>query len=94
MANRTSTHVTGRGKATVQKPSAMQSAQSTNRVVAKRGDMPRAKPAAIAPETRQQLIATLAYSIAERRGFVPGNELDDWLQAEAEVDARMIVPMQ
>lgn len=29
-------------------------------------------------------IAKLAYFKAERRGFVPGYELDDWLEAEQE----------
>lgn len=36
---------------------------------------------------RLQRIATIAYYKAEARGFVPGLEMDDWLQAEAEVDA-------
>jgi len=43
--------------------------------------------ARIAPETRRALIAEAAYLRAERRGFVPGQETDDWLAAEAEVDA-------
>jgi Protein of unknown function (DUF2934) len=30
-------------------------------------------------------IALAAYFIAEKRGFAPGRELDDWLAAEAEV---------
>jgi len=30
-------------------------------------------------------IAAAAYYKAERRGFVPGYELEDWLEAEAEV---------
>jgi hypothetical protein len=34
---------------------------------------------------RQDAIARDAYYRAERRGFVPGYELDDWLAAEAEV---------
>ncbi|OAI10105.1 hypothetical protein A1359_02110 [Methylomonas lenta] len=29
-------------------------------------------------------ISRLAYFKAEKRGFVPGYELDDWLQAEQE----------
>ena len=29
-------------------------------------------------------IAQRAYQIAERRGFAPGREVDDWLQAERE----------
>jgi hypothetical protein len=37
-------------------------------------------------ETREARIAEAAYWRAERRGFAPGNELDDWLSAEKEVD--------
>jgi hypothetical protein len=33
------------------------------------------------------MIAESAYLRAERRGFVPGHEEQDWLAAEAEVDA-------
>lgn len=36
------------------------------------------------PDTWQQ-IALRAYSKAEARGFSPGHELDDWLQAEREL---------
>jgi hypothetical protein len=32
-----------------------------------------------------QRIAEAAYFRAERRGFTPGHELDDWLQAEREL---------
>jgi hypothetical protein len=35
---------------------------------------------------REAAIAREAYYRAERRGFAPGCELDDWLAAEAEVD--------
>ena len=34
---------------------------------------------------RQARIALAAYFIAEKRGFEPGHELDDWLAAEAEL---------
>ena len=37
------------------------------------------------PVRRQAMIAEAAYYLAERRGFAPGHELDDWLQAEAEL---------
>ena len=37
-------------------------------------------------EERQQMIAIVAYYRAERRGFEPGGELDDWLAAEAEIE--------
>jgi hypothetical protein len=33
-------------------------------------------------------IAERAYLRAQARGFVPGQELDDWLAAEAEIAAR------
>jgi hypothetical protein len=33
------------------------------------------------------MIAEGAYLRAERRGFAPGYEAEDWLAAEAEVDA-------
>lgn len=41
---------------------------------------------AVTEEERQQLIMQAAYFRSERRGFAPGAELDDWLQAEAEID--------
>lgn len=36
---------------------------------------------------RERMIAEAAYFRAEQRGFVPGNEISDWLQAEADVEA-------
>lgn len=39
-------------------------------------------------DSREARIAEAAYWRAERRGFAPGHELDDWLHAEQEVDAR------
>jgi DUF2934 family protein len=41
-------------------------------------------------EDRNACIAEAAYFIAMRRGFYPGHELEDWLTAENEVDARLI----
>jgi hypothetical protein len=43
-------------------------------------------PEQAADEARHQRIAERAYRRAERRGFAPGAELDDWLAAEAEED--------
>ena len=37
---------------------------------------------------RDGRIALAAYLLAERRGFVPGAELDDWLAAEQEENSR------
>jgi hypothetical protein len=51
------------------------------------------KPEIVKPESRSNLfpinledeIRRLAYLIAERRGFEPGHETEDWLAAEHEV---------
>ena len=37
-------------------------------------------------EHRRQRIAEAAYYRAKRRGFHPGNEEEDWLEAEKEID--------
>jgi len=42
------------------------------------------------PEQRAALIAEAAYFRAERRNFAPGHETEDWLAAEAEVDAKLL----
>ncbi len=41
---------------------------------------------AVSPTERHDRIAEAAYLRAERRYFPPGRELEDWLEAEAEVD--------
>ena len=38
------------------------------------------------PQTRWQRISRRAYELAQQRGFAPGAELSDWLQAENEID--------
>ena len=43
------------------------------------------------PQDRRAMIAQLAYFRAEQRGFAPGGEVQDWLDAEAEVDATRLV---
>lgn len=40
----------------------------------------------ISAEHRRHYIELAAFYIAERRGFSGGNSLEDWLQAEAEID--------
>lgn len=37
----------------------------------------------------KQLIEEAAFFIAQERGFVPGNEMADWLQAEAYVEGML-----
>lgn len=38
------------------------------------------------PQQREHMIREAAYALAERRGFVDGSPLEDWLMAEQEVD--------
>lgn len=42
-------------------------------------------PAPLTADEREMLIARVAYFRAEKRGFAPGAELQDWVEAEAEV---------
>ena len=42
--------------------------------------------ALVPPEVRAQMIAEAAYYRAEARGFEPGGDLEDWLEAEAQID--------
>jgi len=48
------------------------------------GTTPRS--AALRPDQAAR-IAKRAYELAAQRGFTPGHELDDWLQAEREIEA-------
>jgi hypothetical protein len=66
---------------------------STNRPARPRKAPPVVMPprAQLTAEARHALIAEAAYLRAERRGFLPGYETDDWLAAEAEVDALLKV---
>lgn len=41
----------------------------------------------LTPEERQRLIAEMAYYLAEHRGFGPDHDVDDWLEAESQVDS-------
>jgi len=40
------------------------------------------------------MIAIAAYHKAEKRGFAPGNELQDWAEAEQEIDELLISSWQ
>lgn len=54
------------------------------------GGLARSTPAMLRRDAeRHKRIATAAYFKAEARGFAPGGALDDWLQAEQEVDAAL-----
>ena len=36
---------------------------------------------------RHEAVQVAAYYLAERRGFEPGHELEDWINAEVQLDA-------
>jgi hypothetical protein len=46
----------------------------------------RHKPILMKPEGKHHRILEAAYYRAEKRGFLPGAELDDWLAAEVEIE--------
>ncbi|HUO44379.1 MAG TPA: DUF2934 domain-containing protein [Burkholderiales bacterium] len=86
MSNRTSGKTAGKRKsaAAPRKPG---TASAKTAAGGKRPPRPRAKSAA-PEESLYWQIAEAAYFIAERRGFEPGHEIEDWLLAEAEVKRR------
>jgi hypothetical protein len=43
----------------------------------------------LTPEELERMIAAAAYQRAEKRGFAPGHEIEDWLEAEKEVKHRI-----
>jgi hypothetical protein len=47
-------------------------------------------PNFVDPQQRAAQIAKAAYFRAMNRGFAPGHEMEDWLAAEAEVDAGLM----
>jgi len=47
---------------------------------------PHTESITITSEERWKMIAIAAYHKAERRGFAPGGELQDWAEAEQEID--------
>lgn len=44
------------------------------------------RSAAISQEQRRNYVEVAAYYIAERRGFTPGDPMQDWVEAESEID--------
>lgn len=81
-------------KAAKPKAAAKPAVKSAEKAVTKKpaaARKPAAKPASgtqpiLAPEQRRYYVEVAAYYIAERRGFHGGSQLDDWVQAEIEID--------
>lgn len=57
----------------------------------RKASMPSSSPfsANLSDEEMRRQIAEAAYFRAEERGFAPGRELDDWIEAESEVMGRL-----
>jgi hypothetical protein len=51
-------------------------------------------PAQVSPEERHRLIAAAAYRRYEQRGGAPGDPVNDWLEAEREVDLSLVQPSE
>lgn len=68
------------GKTPAAKPRATRPAATRPKLRAK-------KNAGVPSEERTRLIAEAAYFKAAQRGFAKGGELEDWIEAEAEIDA-------
>jgi hypothetical protein len=79
LAGKPKTSVPGIGKAAAVGPGETQKAATAARLDSK----------GVTNEERHQLIAEAAYFRAERRNFTPGGEMEDWLNAEAEVEMKL-----
>jgi len=73
-------------RAAAPKPAARKGA-ATGKPTARKpvGTKPRTAVATASAAAREDMVRTAAYYRAERRGFAPGYEWEDWLAAEAEV---------
>jgi hypothetical protein len=73
-----------RGKSTIP-PVAAPAASATTGIISDMATQV-ATERPVDPEARRLMIAQAAYYRAEQRGFEPGHELEDWLEAEARID--------
>jgi hypothetical protein len=54
------------------------------------GEQAQPIPVAVDADERTRRIALAAYFRAEQRGFAPGCELEDWLEAARQVDRELV----
>ena len=83
---------TSKGKTTspaVKKTASAKKRSAPKKTAAQKSAVTRAggSPVNISGEERWRMVATAAYHRAEKRGFEPGHEVEDWLLAEQEIDA-------
>jgi len=65
------------------------SKKTTSKKVVKKATSRRVtrKAPAITSEERKRMVSEAAYYLAEQRGFKGGRHLNDWLEAEAEIES-------
>ncbi|MES1982451.1 MAG: DUF2934 domain-containing protein [Pseudomonadota bacterium] len=78
---------TGRTKAAPKAESAAKETAATAPAKKSRNKAP--EKHTVSPEQRYRMIATAAYYLAERRGFNGDYDMQDWISAEAEIDAML-----
>ena len=74
------------GKRKTYAPAAAPAAEESGTTMEETGH---AMAAFLDPSTRRAMVERAAYFRAERRGFAEGCALQDWLEAEAEIDAML-----
>ena len=45
----------------------------------------------LSPDDRRELVRQTAYFLSERRGFDPSRDIENWLEAEQQVDAGLML---
>jgi hypothetical protein len=51
-------------------------------------EIPSKRTAVMTDQQRYDAIALAAYYLSEARGFEPGHELEDWINAETQLDSQ------
>jgi len=76
----------GKSAAPGKTPAVRQAAVPKTSTTPKAPAAPKVPAASAAPVDRDEMVRVAAYFRALRRGFAPGYEVADWLEAQAEVD--------
>lgn len=88
-AGKTSAAATGKSAAPGKAPAVRRAVEPRAPATTKASAAPKVPAASAAPLDRDEMVRVAAYFRALRRGFAPGYEVADWLEAQAEVDEIM-----
>jgi hypothetical protein len=78
-----------RSSITTEKSSSSRQAASGSTAKATRHTSNDVRRPPVSTGERERMIAVKAYYCAERRGFAPGHELEDWCEAEMEINRQL-----